>query len=70
METSLSENLEKEKEENKAVVDGEPHLNSDDVPIESLNLSVRSFNALKNYGIKSLSELKKLSVEDLYRMKS
>ena len=70
METSLSENLGKEKEENKAVVDGEPHLNSDDVPIESLNLSVRSFNALKNYGIKSLSELKKLSVEDLYKIRN
>ncbi len=42
----------------------------DDVGIESLNLSVRSYNSLKRHGINKVSELVKLSVEELYDMRN
>lgn len=39
-----------------------------EIPIESLALSVRSYNGLKAYGIEYLAQIKKLSSKDLQRI--
>lgn len=41
-----------------------------DLDIESLNLSVRSYNCLKRQGINKVSEFVKLSAEDLYDIRN
>lgn len=50
----------------------EEELNNDNdyVPVDCLNLSVRTLNALKRHNIKSLSDLRKLSIDDLYKIRN
>lgn len=40
------------------------------IPIEKLDLSVRSYNCLKRHGIHYLDEVQKLSEEDLYNIRN
>ncbi|MGH7737357.1 MAG: DNA-directed RNA polymerase subunit alpha [Candidatus Tyrphobacter sp.] len=48
----------------------EPPPNEWDVPVETLNLSVRSFNCLKRAGISKISELLDLSEDEIMKMRN
>jgi DNA-directed RNA polymerase subunit alpha len=41
-----------------------------DVPVETLNLSVRSFNCLKRAGISKVSELLDMSEDEIIKMRN
>jgi DNA-directed RNA polymerase subunit alpha len=41
-----------------------------DIPVESLNLSVRSFNCLKRAGISKVSELLDLTEDEIMKMRN
>ena len=41
-----------------------------DIPVESLNLSVRSFNCLKRAGISKVSELLDMTEDEIIKMRN
>ena len=41
-----------------------------DIPVESLNLSVRSFNCLKRAGISKISELLDMTEDEIIKMRN
>lgn len=50
--------------------DGDRDSESDNLTIEELDLSVRSFNCLKRAGINTVEELRKMSREDLMKVRN
>lgn len=42
----------------------------EELPIEKLNFSVRTYNCLKRHGIETIRDLTKLNTTDLYRVRN
>ena len=42
----------------------------EELPIEKLNFSVRTYNCLKRHGIETMRDLTKLNTTDLYRVRN
>lgn len=50
------------------ITDNEFNFNDDNIPIDCLNLSVRSYNGLRRYGINKLEQLKELSIKEIAKI--
>ncbi|HEV2262466.1 MAG TPA: DNA-directed RNA polymerase subunit alpha C-terminal domain-containing protein, partial [Candidatus Rubrimentiphilum sp.] len=48
----------------------QPPTSEWDIPVESLNLSVRSFNCLKRAGISKVSELLDMTEDEIIKMRN